>query len=83
MKCSIKIFAGVREAVGTDWMSIEIDQAIQPRQLKEVLAQHHPQAAELILMSRLAVSSAFVEDTELLCIDSDTDLALIPPVSGG
>lgn len=64
-------------------MTMEIDLPIHPQEFKELLANLYPQAAELIRMSRLAVSSTFVEDHELLSIDSQTELALIPPVSGG
>jgi molybdopterin synthase catalytic subunit len=83
MKCSIRIFAGVREAIGTDRVSIDINPAISARQFKETLADHYPQAADLIRISRMAVSSTFVEDDAPLPTDSDIELALIPPVSGG
>jgi molybdopterin converting factor small subunit len=85
MKCSIKIFAGLREAIGDESISIEMNSGVTAKQCKERLAARYPQVAELIAVSRLAVSQAFVNDEDRLPLDASraVEIALIPPVSGG
>lgn len=83
MKCKLMVFAGIREAVGSDTIEIDFHQGLTARQYKDRLVVAYPHAADLIRMSRMAVSNAFVSDDEPLVLDSSTDVALIPPVSGG
>jgi molybdopterin synthase catalytic subunit len=83
MKCSIKLFAGIRETIGAQDVSLEIYPGMTALECREMLAQSYPLAADLIRTSRLAVSNAFVLDEHPLFADSSIELALIPPVSGG
>jgi molybdopterin converting factor small subunit len=85
MKCSIKIFAGLREAIGDESITIDMNSGATAKQCKERLAARYPQVAELIAVSRLAVSQAFVNDEDRLPLDASraVEIALIPPVSGG
>jgi molybdopterin converting factor small subunit len=85
---AVRIFAGIREAIGTDKVIIEIEPGTRAGELKAALARRYPQAAELIRVSRLAVSESFVDDEETLELAGNShsntlEIALIPPVSGG
>lgn len=83
MKCSVKLFAGIREAIGSPSVSIEIDSGMTALECREKIASLFPTATDLIRTSRLAVSNAFVLDEYRLPIDPSVEIALIPPVSGG
>ena len=85
---AVRIFAGIREAIGTDKVIIEIEPGTRAGELKAALARRYPQAAELIRVSRLAVSESFVDDEETIGLAGNSrsntlEIALIPPVSGG
>lgn len=85
---AVRIFAGIREAIGTDQVMIEIEPETRAGEIKAVLARRYPQAAELIQVSRLAVSESFVGDEETIGLSGNScsntpEIALIPPVSGG
>jgi len=76
MKCSIKLFAGIRETIGAQDVSLDIYPGMTALECRE-------KPGDLIRTSRLAVSNAFVLDEDPLIADSSIELALIPPVSGG
>ena len=81
----VKVFAGIRESVGTETLQIEILDGTTALDIKEQLANRYPDAAELIRMSRLAVDQKFVSDEHALAGQASPgdEIALIPPVSGG
>lgn len=83
MKCSIKLFAGIREAIGSPSVAIEIEPGMTALECREKLASLFPTATDLIQTSRLAVSNTFVSDEYRLPNDASLEIALIPPVSGG
>ena len=67
---------------------IEIEPETRAGEIKAALARRYPQAAELIQVSRLAVSESFVDDEETIGLAGNShtntlEIALIPPVSGG
>jgi molybdopterin converting factor small subunit len=85
---AVRFFAGIREAIGTDQVMIEIEPETRAGEIKAALARRYPQAAELIQVSRLAVSESFVDDEETIGLEDSSrsntlEMALIPPVSGG
>jgi molybdopterin converting factor small subunit len=85
---AVRIFAGIREAIGTEKVIIEIEPGTRAGEIKADLARRYPQAAELIQVSRLAVSESFVDDEETIGLEDSSrsntlEMALIPPVSGG
>ncbi len=85
---TVRIFAGIREAIGTEKVVIDIEPGTRASEIKADLARRYPQAAELIRVSRVAVSESFVDDEETIGLEdsfrSNTlEIAVIPPVSGG
>jgi molybdopterin converting factor small subunit len=67
---------------------VEIEPGTSAGEIKADLARRYPQAAELIRISRLAVSESFVDDEESIGLAGNShsntlEIALIPPVSGG
>jgi molybdopterin converting factor small subunit len=85
---AVRIFAGIREAIGTEKVVIDIEPGTRAGEIKADLARLYPQAAELIRISRLAVRESFVDDEETIGLEDSSrsntlEIALIPPVSGG
>ncbi|MEM6470108.1 MAG: MoaD/ThiS family protein [Planctomycetota bacterium] len=80
-KIQIMLFAGVRDASGNSVAEIDFI-GKSAGDLIEQLACDIPVSADLIRNSRLAVNGNFVGSDAILD-DFSSELALIPPVSGG
>jgi molybdopterin converting factor subunit 1 len=74
-------FAQVRERLGFESEQRELPDQATPRELLARLAAAHPQAGELLARCRLAVDCTFAGEQVTLAPGSE--VAVIPPVSGG
>lgn len=81
MTISVLLFAGVREAAGSDRVTIELPDGATYTELLTALEREIPTASAAIASSRLAVGGAFVAAESP--IETGGEVALIPPVSGG
>jgi molybdopterin synthase sulfur carrier subunit len=77
----VLLFAGARDAVGTESVEVETDSPISVAKLKEKLSLQFPRLAKWVAVSRLALNNSFATDNDL--VEHDSEVALIPPVSGG
>ena len=81
MRITVKLFALMREKVGTDTLQLELPEHADIVQALTVLQGQHPALTPYLDNSRFALQMEFVSpDTTLQAGD---ELALIPPVSGG
>jgi sulfur-carrier protein len=75
------LFGIVREIVGKNKLTILEDAELKTvQELKNWMAKQYPQIASLKSMA-VAVDSVYAEDDQEL--NTDSEIALIPPVSGG
>ncbi|MBI5360549.1 MAG: molybdopterin converting factor subunit 1 [Planctomycetes bacterium] len=82
MKLKIKLFAGLREHVNKDSISIDINKpSVRVKDVKAFMSEKYPEMKQLLKKTRAAVDSEFVDDNALL--DKGREIALIPPVAGG
>lgn len=81
MKCTVLLFAQLREAVGCDRLSIELPDGSTVADALDVLARKHPSIAAMRSSIAVAVDEMYRPPTFAL-MDGCT-VALIPPVSGG
>lgn len=81
MICRVKLFARARELAESDVLSVELPDNATVGTLRQVLTQEHPKLAGLLTRSALAVDNDFADDATPL--SNDSEVALIPPVSGG
>ncbi|HEY6565341.1 MAG TPA: MoaD/ThiS family protein [Pirellulaceae bacterium] len=77
----VRLFAGARAAVGTDTLTLEVPCGGTVRVVREELARRFPGLRGLVASAGFAVGDVFVRDEMELA--PDTELAWIPPVSGG
>ena len=75
----IKIFAGIKEKVGTDVIDIPVGDEITVADLKERIYIDYPELDGEVF--QVAVNEAF--QTDDYTVKSGDVVALIPPVSGG
>lgn len=82
LKLQILLFAGLGEHVGSNSAQIDVDLPSTASDVLATLQRSFPDAAPLISFSRLAIDQEYVEmDYQL--DGTESEIALIPPVSGG
>jgi molybdopterin converting factor small subunit len=80
----ILLFAGARDAVGSDRVSIDCPETVDVAAIKRLLIANFPELGSVVPFSRVAVGNAFVDEhTSLELASIDEPIAIIPPVSGG
>jgi len=81
MDIEVLLFAAARESVGSDTICVQVpDQAVAD-DVMQALGQTLPELSGLLAACRLAVDCQYVGPHEAISVDSE--VALIPPVSGG
>ncbi|MCH9679911.1 MAG: molybdenum cofactor biosynthesis protein MoaE [Deltaproteobacteria bacterium] len=78
---NVLLFAGLREIARTDTVSVEVESSITARDLLAALALQHPALAARLGPCRVAVDHTFIGTDDRVAVDSE--VAVIPPVSGG
>ncbi len=77
---SVKLFAGVAELAGVKEVRVSVNR-FTVAEVRCALGAHLPQVALLLSRSAIAVDGRYATEDEVLC--SDSEIAVIPPVSGG
>lgn len=77
----ILLFASLRERARTDRVRVDVDDDATVGDLVDAVARAHPELADLLSQCRVAVDHAFVSASDRL--GTPTEIALVPPVSGG
>ena len=79
IRVTLRCFASVREVLGTDVLTVELQSDTTLESLRQKLAEAHPQLSRLPLA--FAVNRDYARGDQLLR-DGD-EVAFIPPISGG
>ena len=81
MQWRVQLFAGLRELVGRPEFLVELPEGATAGDLKRTIEDLHPVLKQRMGAVRVAAGFDFLGDYEPL--PPGSDLALIPPVSGG
>ncbi|HZV07955.1 MAG TPA: MoaD/ThiS family protein [Gemmataceae bacterium] len=81
MIVQVRLFARARDLAGTDSLRVELSDKATVADLRGRLASDYPALAGLLERSALAVENEFAADS--LTLTEDSEIALLPPVSGG
>lgn len=80
----VKLFAGARELADSDFIELDVSLPMSVLQLKEAIVVHSESLRSLVAFARIAIDNEFVCDAEIIDrTQSNSEIALIPPVSGG
>jgi molybdopterin converting factor subunit 1 len=82
MMVRVKLFAVARETAGCDEVSIEVRDGATLADVRQKLVAAVPTLERILPHARWAVDAEFVGD-ERQIITAHSEIALIPPVSGG
>lgn len=81
MKVHVKLFARARDAAGSDQVTVELPEAAHISDLRTALATSYPKLAMLVPSLLVAVGTQYADERAVL--DSRSEIACFPPVSGG
>lgn len=81
MRVQVKLFAALQAATGTDVVEVHLADSATVANLRRAMAEQYPEIAPLLPNCLLALDAQYAqEDTPLA---DATEIACIPPVSGG
>ena len=81
LEFAVKLFASVREAVGSDSVPITLEEGARVRDMMAALASDYPGIAAQRGSLSVAVNQEIVRGERVLL--AGDEVALIPPVGGG
>ena len=81
MIVKVVLFAMAQELAGVGEVEIELAEQATVSDLKRGLSELFPKASELVARSAVSVDHEFAVDGQVL--NKGSEVALIPPVSGG
>jgi molybdopterin converting factor small subunit len=81
---TVRLFAGARESLHTDSVSIDLQTPMDVQSLKRELELKYSALIPFLKHGRIAVDNEFVDENYTIDnISIASTIALIPPVSGG
>ncbi len=81
MHISVMYFAGMREHTGKNQEDFDLPNPCGSADVLELVTAQYPHLADLCKRSRVAIGHDFVN--EPVAIHAGSEIAIIPPVSGG
>lgn len=81
MTLRVKLFARARDLAGTDALLVELSPGATVADLRQSLAKTCPPLADFLPRCAIAVNNEFTQDNVVL--PAHSEIALLPPVSGG
>lgn len=81
MIVQVALFAAAREAADANEISVELAEPFTVSMLKTAMAEQYESLSEIIPRSAISVDHEYATDD--VTINLQSEVALIPPVSGG
>ena len=81
MNVRVKLFAVAKELVGGDELTLDVRNGATLSDVRQAVAVKYPQLANILPHALWAVDTEYANDSTVL--SEHSDIALIPPVSGG
>ena len=81
MTLDVRLFAAFRQRLGRSSLRVEVPDRALVADLRRAVRALHPELSDLAARSMVAVDSEYADDS--LVIGPESEVALIPPVSGG
>lgn len=78
----ISLFARARDLAGTPALTLEVEPGTTVARLRAILAETVPSLRAILPRCAVAINHDFADESQILTEDI-TEVALIPPVSGG
>ncbi len=83
MQISVRLFAGLREIMGSDLLDVELEgDSVTVQVLREALSLNYPKLHPYLTGVAIAVNEEYILSDESELADGDS-VALVPPIAGG
>jgi molybdopterin converting factor small subunit len=77
----VKLFAVAKELVGQDVIEVDVPSSATVAEVREAAGRAHPALSRVLPHAVWAIDASYAEDASP--VYESSDIALIPPVSGG
>lgn len=81
MKVTVQLFAAARQLAGTDTLELELPAGATVAELRGKVCEEVPALRSLLSGAMFAINAEYASDETP--IDENSEIACIPPVSGG
>lgn len=81
MIVSVQLFAAARDRIGRSSIQVELGETSTVKELRSRLCNDYPQLKDIVPRAMVAVDTEYARDDHRL--KATSEVALIPPVSGG
>ena len=81
MEINVKLFAFLQDQLGPS-ITLDVANPIRVDDLLKQISQRAPQLTSTLAKSRIAINQEFV-NADIITLEADDEIAIIPPVSGG
>jgi molybdopterin converting factor small subunit len=81
MKKSVRLFAAAKELAGADDIEVDLKDGATIADLRRAIEKDYPRLGRILPQSLWAVDAAYASDDAQ--IGAESEVAMIPPVSGG
>ena len=81
MNVEVKLFAVAKQLAGSAAIVVEVPDGATVRQLRDALGQQYAELRDVTQRAMIAIDTEYVNNDAI--VPKDSEIALIPPVSGG
>ncbi len=81
MRVTVKMFAAAREAVGASEVAMEVDDGATVADLRCAMIDEYPQLESVVDRAMFAINARYASNEDK--VSAESEVACIPPVSGG
>ena len=81
MKVRVKLFAVAKELTGCEELTVDVPAAAKVSDVRQAVEATNPVLRPVLIHALWAVDAAYANDE--VAVNEHSDIALIPPVSGG
>ncbi|MCB9875505.1 MAG: molybdopterin converting factor subunit 1 [Planctomycetaceae bacterium] len=81
MNVEVKLFAVAKQLSGTESISVELRADATVEELREAISEQHAELRDITARAMIAINAEYVNNKA--SVPADSEIALIPPVSGG
>ena len=81
MNVEVKLFAVAKQLAGSETITVELPSGVRVSELRTSIGEQHTALREIIERAMIAINAEYASDDAV--VPSGSEIALIPPVSGG
>lgn len=81
MNVEVKLFAVAKQLAGSETVAVTIPNRANVQELRDAIGQQHTELQDITERAMIAIDAEYVNNDTI--VPEQSEIALIPPVSGG